>query len=150
MDMDDFTPAPVKPIISLADVERIDVRVGTIVAIDDIPQSAKLLKLTVDFGDHHRTILAGMKRERSNPQEIVGRQALFVVNLEPKRIVDEISEGIQFVSIGPGDLSESSMRCHSVRATMIMISPSFPDDDIYCASITSSRRPLWPRQYRVT
>jgi tRNA-binding protein len=66
MDMDDFTPAPVKPIISLADVERIDVRVGTIVAIDDIPQSAKLLKLTVDFGDHHRTILAGMKRERSN------------------------------------------------------------------------------------
>ena len=94
--MDEFKPAAVKPAISLPDLEKIDVRAGTIVAIDDVAKSNKLLKLTVDFGDHRRTILAGMKRERSNPQEIVGRQALFVVNLEPKRIAGEMSEGMLF------------------------------------------------------
>jgi len=91
-----FTPAPVKSTISVADVEKIDVRVGTIVAVDDVPNSGKLLKLTVDFGDHRRTILAGMKTERANPLEIVGVQALFVVNLEPKRMAGEESEGMLF------------------------------------------------------
>jgi methionine--tRNA ligase beta chain len=92
----DFTPAPIKPTISLADVEKVDARVGTIVAVDEVANSSKLLKLRVDFGDHQRTILAGMKRERSNPQEIVGRQALFVINLEPKRMAGEVSEGMLF------------------------------------------------------
>jgi tRNA-binding protein len=85
-----FTPATVKPTISLADVEKLDVRVGTIVAVDDVTKSAKLLRLTVDFGDHKRTILAGMKTERAHPQEIVGVQALFVVNLEPKPMAGEV------------------------------------------------------------
>ena len=91
-----FTRAPIKPAISLDDVQKLDVRVGTIVTVDEVPKSAKLLRLTVDFGDHQRTILAGMKQERPNPQEIVGRQALFVVNLEPKRMAGEVSEGMLF------------------------------------------------------
>ena len=94
--MDQFMPAPVKPSISLADVEKLDVRVGTIVGVDEVSRSSKLLKLTVDFGDHRRTILAGMKTERANPQEMVGVQALFVVNLEPKRMAGELSEGMLF------------------------------------------------------
>ncbi len=80
----------------MADVEKLDVRVGTILAVDGVPKSDKLLKLTVDFGDHTRTILAGMKAERSNPQEIVGLQALFVVNLEPRRMAGEMSQGMLF------------------------------------------------------
>jgi tRNA-binding protein len=91
-----FTPAAVKPTVALADVEKLDVRVGTILSVDDVPNSSKLLKLTVDFGDHTRIILAGMKAERSNPQEIVGRQTLFVVNLEPKRMAGEVSQGMLF------------------------------------------------------
>jgi tRNA-binding protein len=91
-----FTPAAVKPMVSLVDVEKLDVRVGTILSVDDVPNSNKLLKLTVDFGDHTRIILAGMKAERSNPQEIVGRQTLFVVNLEPKRMAGEVSQGMLF------------------------------------------------------
>ena len=94
--MTDFKPAPFKPTIALPDLDKIDVRVGTIVAVDDVPKSTKLLKLTVDFGDHRRTILAGMKQERANPQEIVGHQALFVVNLEPRKMAGEISEGMLF------------------------------------------------------
>lgn len=91
--MDEFKPAPLKPTISVADLEKLDIRV---VAVDDVAKSAKLLRLTVDFGDHRRTILAGMKAERSKPMELVGRQALFVVNLEPRRMAGEVSEGMLF------------------------------------------------------
>jgi len=94
--VEQFKVAPIKPTIAVADVEKLDVRVGTIVAVADLPKSAKLLKLTIDFGDHQRAILAGMKQERANPQEIVGQQALFVVNLEPKRMAGEVSQGMLF------------------------------------------------------
>ena len=80
----------------VADVEKLDVRVGTILSVDDVPSSSKLLRLSVDFGDHARTILAGMKTERSQPQALVGLQALFVVNLEPKRMAGEVSQGMLF------------------------------------------------------
>src|SRR6266699_2594585 len=98
----DFKPAPIKPAISFADLDRIDIRVGTILSVDDVAGSEKLLKLTVDFGDHRRSILAGMKQERENPREIEGRQALFVVNLEPKKMRGEVSEGMLF-DIGYAD-----------------------------------------------
>lgn len=98
----DFRPAPIKPTISFADLDRIDVRVGTIVSVEDVKGSDKLLKLTVDFGDHRRSILAGMKQEREDPHEIEGRQALFVVNLEPKKMMGEVSEGMLF-DIGYAD-----------------------------------------------
>jgi len=101
-DVQTFKPAPIKPAISLADLERIDVRVGTILSVEDIAGSEKLLKLTVDFGDCRRQILAGMKQERDNPREIEGRQALFVVNLEPKKMLGETSEGMLF-DIGYAD-----------------------------------------------
>ena len=91
-----MTPAPVKPAIPFSALEAVDIRVGKIVSVDDVPKSDKLLRLTVDFGDHTRRILAGMKKERANPHEIVGCQALFVVNLEPKRMAGEVSEGMLF------------------------------------------------------
>jgi tRNA-binding protein len=92
--MSDFTPAPVKPAVPFSAFEALDIRVGTIERVEDIPRSDKLLKLTVHFGDHSRTILAGMKKERENPREIEGRQALFVLNLEPKKMGGEISQGM--------------------------------------------------------
>ena len=97
-----FTPAPLKPEIVFDVLERIDVRVGTIETVEEVKGSDKLLKLTVGFGDHRRTILAGMKKERANPQEVVGRQALFVVNLAPRRMAGEVSEGMLF-DIGYAD-----------------------------------------------
>jgi len=102
MDHESFKPAPVKAEISFADVDRIDVRVGTILSVEGIHGSDKLLKLTVDFGDHRRSILAGMKKEREHPREIEGRQALFVVNLEPKKMMGQTSEGMLF-DIGYAD-----------------------------------------------
>ena len=95
-------PAPIKPAIPASVLEQIDIRVGTITAVEEIPRSEKLVRLIVDFGDHTRRILAGMKKERSNPREIEGQQALFVVNLEPRQMMGETSEGMLF-DIGYAD-----------------------------------------------
>ena len=100
--MKPVNPAPIKPAISLDVLETIDVRVGTIERVDEVNGSEKLVKLTVDFGDHKRTILAGMRQEREQPKEIEGKQALFVVNLEPRKMMGEISEGM-LLDIGYAD-----------------------------------------------
>ena len=86
----------IKPVISPGALESIDIRVGTIERVEDVAKSNKLVKLTVNFGDHARCILAGMKKERADPKEIEGRQALFVVNLAPKKMAGETSEGMIF------------------------------------------------------
>ncbi len=94
--------APIKPTIGPDVLEQIDIRVGTIVSVEDIAHSDKLVALTVDFGDHQRRIIAGLKKERANPQEIAGKQALFVVNLAPRQFRGEVSEGMLF-DIGYND-----------------------------------------------
>src|SRR5258708_37233692 len=91
-----MSPAPVKPPIAMADLEKIDIRAGTILAVDDVPGSDKLVQLRVSFGDHERVILSGVKQERTDPREIVGRQALFVVDLEPRKMRGVVSEGMLF------------------------------------------------------
>ena len=91
-----FKPAPLKPAITLAQLESIDIRVGTILSVEDVVGSNKLVRLVVDFGDHRRNILAGLKQERENPGEITGRQALFVLNLPAKKMLGELSEGMLF------------------------------------------------------
>jgi tRNA-binding protein len=91
-----FTVAELKPEIDLADLNKIDIRVGTILTVEDVDGSDKLVKLTVTFGNHQRTILAGMKQERENPKEIEGKQALFIINLPPKMMMGHKSEGMLF------------------------------------------------------
>ena len=97
-----MTPAAVKPLVSLDLLDRLDVRVGTIQSVGDISGSEKLVALRVAFGDHHRTIVAGLKQERPDRRSLEGRQALFVVNLEPRRMRGVVSEGMLF-DIGYAD-----------------------------------------------
>jgi len=87
-------PSTVKPIVSAGDLEKLDIRGGTIERVDEVADSRKLMKLTVRFGDHRRSILAAIRQERANPREIEGRQALFVVNLAPRIMAGEISDGM--------------------------------------------------------
>ena len=94
--------APVKPVISIDDVERLDVRVGTVVLVEEISGSRKLMQLSVDFGDHRRSIVAAIRKERENPREIEGLQALFVVNLPSREMAGIRSEGMLF-DIGYSD-----------------------------------------------
>ena len=99
----DFTPAAIKPLITPADLDKLDIRLGTIELVEDVPASEKLLRVRVDFGDHKRTILVGMKKERRNAKsELEGRQALFVVNLPSRKMAGEESEGMLF-DIGYAD-----------------------------------------------
>ena len=96
------TPAEIKPPVAASVLDQLDIRVGTIVVVEEVPRSDKLVRLTVDFGDHTRRILAGLRQEREHPKEIEGKQALFVVNLEPRRMMGELSEGMLF-DIGYAD-----------------------------------------------
>jgi len=92
----------VKPNISIELLEKIDVRVGTIELVENVEGSDKLVKLTVDFGDRKRIVLVGMKKERQNPREVEGKQALFVVNLGPKEMMGQVSEAM-LLDIGYAD-----------------------------------------------
>jgi len=94
--------AIVRPTISFDVLDKIDVRVGTIELVEDVKGSEKLVRLSVDFGDHKRSILVGVKQERQNPKEVEGKRALFVINLEPKKMMGEVSEGMLF-DIGYAD-----------------------------------------------
>jgi tRNA-binding protein len=97
-----MTPAAIKPIITIDLLNQIDIRVGTILSVSEVPDSDKLVQLRVSFGDHERTIVAGLKQERANPREIEGKRALFVVNLEPRKMRGVLSEGMLF-DIGYAD-----------------------------------------------
>ena len=88
--------APIKPTVKYSDLDKLDIRVGTIEKVEDIVNSDKLVRLIVDFSDHKRRIIVGMKKERGNPKEVEGKQALFVINLEPREMMGEISEGMLF------------------------------------------------------
>lgn len=94
--------ASVKPTITIDDLDKIDFRIGTILTVSGVEGSDKLVKLHVDFGEFTRKILVGMKKERANPKEVEGMQALFVVNLEPRKMAGELSEGMIF-DIGYSD-----------------------------------------------
>ncbi len=97
-----MTPAPTRPLLTSAVFDQVDIRVGTIESVQDVPNSDQLCQLRVNFGDHRRTIVAGIRQERANPREIEGKQALFVVNLEPRKMKGVVSEGMLF-DIGYAD-----------------------------------------------
>src|SRR5689334_20013885 len=89
---DSFVTSTVKKTIPIELLEQVDIRVGTIEMVGEVKGSEKLVRLTVDFGDFKRNILAGLKTERADPTMIEGKQALFVVNIEPRRMLGEVSE----------------------------------------------------------
>jgi methionine--tRNA ligase beta chain len=91
----EFQPAPQRPAVDAGDA-NLDVRVGMIAAAEPVAGSRKLAALRVDFGDHQRTIVAGIVEERGALGPLIGRQALFVVNLPPKKLAGVTSEGMLF------------------------------------------------------
>lgn len=95
-------PAPIKPTIPFEQLDGIDIRIGTIESVSEVPDSRKLMRFVVDFGDHTRTVLAGMKQERDEFESMVGMQTLFVVNLEPRKMAGEVSEAM-FFDLGYAD-----------------------------------------------
>ena len=98
-----FVPAPIKPTVTISDLDKLDIRVGTIETIELVTRSNKLVKLIVEFGDRRRCVLAAVRNERADPKgELEGRQALFVVNLPPRTMAGQISEAM-LLDIGYAD-----------------------------------------------
>ena len=69
--------APIKQLITIDDIDKLDIRAGLILSVNEIAGSDKLMKLIVNLGDHRRSILAGIRKERPDPTEIEGLQALY-------------------------------------------------------------------------
>jgi|YNPBryunderm2012_1023409.scaffolds.fasta_scaffold00465_11 methionyl-tRNA synthetase len=85
--------APLKPQITIEDFEKIDLRVGTVLASERVPKADKLLKLTVKLGEEERTILSGIA-EHYTPEEMVGKNIVVVANLAPRKIRGIESHGM--------------------------------------------------------
>ena len=83
----------VKKMIKFQDFEKLDLRVGKILKVENHPNADKLFKIQVDFGVEKRQVLAGIK-PWYKPTDLKGKQAVFVVNLEPREIRGEKSEAM--------------------------------------------------------
>ena len=85
--------APKKAEIAFEDFEKVELRVGEIIACEAVPKSSKLLKETVKFGDEIRTVVSGIAKHYK-PEEMVGKKVVFVTNLAPRKICGILSEGM--------------------------------------------------------
>jgi methionyl-tRNA synthetase len=84
---------PQKEIITYEDFMRMDIRIGTILSAEIVPKTQKLLKLYIDTGIDKRTVVSGIA-ECFKPEEVVGRQVAFLVNLESRKIRGIESHGM--------------------------------------------------------
>lgn len=81
--------------ITYDDFSKLHIVIGTITAVENVPDSNKLLKLTVDIGSETpRQILSGIKKFFEDPQSLVGVQTPFLINLETKVIAGLESQGM--------------------------------------------------------
>ena len=79
--------------ITFDEFNKLDIRIGTIIEAEVVPETKKLLKLTVDLGEEKRTMVAGIADEYK-PEDIKGKQIPILTNLEPKTIQGIESQGM--------------------------------------------------------
>ncbi len=83
-----------KPVITFEDFSKLDLRVGNVINCEKKERSEKLLRLSVDFGEEGtRNILSGIA-QWYKPQDLTNKQFIFVLNLQPRQIMGEMSGGI--------------------------------------------------------
>jgi methionyl-tRNA synthetase len=92
-EMENAPVTPSKEEITFDDFMKMDMRIGTILEAEAVPKSKKLLKLKVDTGIDKRTVLSGIAQHFS-PEEIIGKQVSILVNLAPRKIMGEESQGM--------------------------------------------------------
>lgn len=91
--------------ISYDDFAKIEIRVGTVVAAELVPETDKLIKCTIDFGEFGtRTIVSGIA-EWKKPEDLVGRQLPYVVNLAPRVLRGVESQGMLLAGSDEGGLA---------------------------------------------
>ncbi len=86
--------------ITIDDFKKVEIKIGTILEVEEIEGSEKLYKLTVDLGEEQpRQILSGIKKWYK-PMELIGSQAVFVANLEPRSMMGLESQGMIMAADG--------------------------------------------------
>ena len=90
--------------ISIDEFSKIEVKVGTVKAAERVPETDKLIKCTVDFGEEAgpRTIVSGIAAYVPEPESLVGRQLAYVTNLAP-RDIKGIESNVMLFAVGEGD-----------------------------------------------
>ncbi len=79
--------------ISFKDFQRIELKVGKVIDVQEIPGAKTLYKLIVSFGDEKRQVISGLKKYYK-PEELKGRKFIFVTNLEKKKFMGEESQAM--------------------------------------------------------
>ncbi len=83
-----------KPIVSFEEFSKMDIRTGRVIESVKKDGSDKLLRLIVDFGEEGtRNILAGIS-QWYKPEDLIGKDFVFIINLEPRKIMGEESQGM--------------------------------------------------------
>ncbi len=89
-----FQPEKVLPEVSIDDFAKLDLRIGTVLECQTVPKANKLLPFTIDDGTPtHRTIVSGIAKHYK-PEELVGKQVIFIANLAPAKIRGIESQGM--------------------------------------------------------
>lgn len=91
--------------ISYDDFAKLDIRIGTVKAVEPVPDTDKLLKCTVDFGElGERTIVSGIAQWK-RPEDLVGKQLPYIVNLAPRMLRGVESQGMLLAASIPDGLA---------------------------------------------
>ncbi len=100
--------------ITIDELQNIEIRIGTILSAETIPKSQRLLQLSVDLGEEEpRNIISGIVEYVSDPKELVGKQFAFVTNIVPRTIFGLESNGMLF-AVGKGESFAFLTPHHSV------------------------------------
>ena len=90
--------------INILDFTKLDIRIGTILSAEVVPEADKLLKFQIDLGDRQVQIVSGVRPYFADPEVLVGRQVPVLVNLEPRTIKGVESQGMVLYAVGEGSL----------------------------------------------
>jgi methionyl-tRNA synthetase len=91
--------------ISITDFQNIELRIGTILNVEVVPDADKLLKLTVLFGEEERTIVSGIRSQFPEPEMLINRQATFITNLAPRMLKGIESNGMILAASHDGTIA---------------------------------------------
>ena len=83
----------IKPTITIEDFAKLDLRVARVERAEAVEGSQKLIKLTLDLGDHRRTVFSGIRASYS-PEQLTGRMVIVIANLAPRKMRFGTSEGM--------------------------------------------------------
>ncbi|MEM5777335.1 MAG: methionine--tRNA ligase subunit beta [Candidatus Aenigmatarchaeota archaeon] len=89
--------------ITIDEFKKVELKIGEIEKVEEISNSKNLYKFFVNFGNEKRQIISGIKKYYK-PEELEGKQFVFITNLEPIKIMGEISEGMILAAVNDSNI----------------------------------------------